>query len=129
MSDLNEKTGKKALSGRPVEELDIQAVMNGEFEEDDFRISPDTLTAQAQAAEQAGYKPLGRNFRRAAELVRVPHREVIEIYNQLRPGRTDYATLMSLAQRLVSEYNAPLTADLVREAAEAYLKRGVIPKD
>ena len=120
---------RKSLTGCSIEELTIENVMSGSLSEDDFRTCPETLIIQAEEAEAAGYVSLGRNFRRAAELTAIPHQEVIEIYNQLRPGRTNYRRLMDLAGRLISEYKAQLTAELLKSAAEAYLKRGLIKKD
>jgi propanediol dehydratase small subunit len=69
---------------------------------------------------------LAENFRRAAELTCISNEEVLNIYNQLRPGRSNYNSLITLAERLENEHQAPLTSALVREAAEAYLKRGLI---
>ena len=114
------------FSGRTVNELRIEEVLAGELTVEDFRISAETLRCQADAAESAGYRQLAENLRRAAELTCIPNQQVLEIYNSLRPGRTSHKHLMAWADRLESEYAAPLTAALVREAADVYLERGVL---
>jgi len=115
-------------TGRPLAELTMEAILQGELTEADFRISAETLQYQAQAAEEAGYVEQGRNLRRAAELTRVSNEEVLAIYNALRPGRTSYRALITLSERLEQTLDAPLTAALIREAAEVYLARGLVPE-
>ena len=115
-------------TGRPLTELTMEAILQGTLTEADFRISAETLQYQAQAAEEAGYVEQARNLRRAAELTHVSNEEVLAIYNALRPGRTSYRALIALATRLEQTLNAPLTAALVREAAEVYLARGLVPE-
>ena len=77
-------------------------------------------------AEDDGYTQLNENLRRAAELTHMSNEEVLEIYNTLRPRRTSYPEMIALADRLENERQAPLTASLLREAAEVYLKRGIV---
>jgi len=113
-------------TGVAVEALTLEAVLAGRLTPEDFRISAETLRAQADAAEAAGYVPLAENFRRAAELARISNEEVLAMYNLLRPGRTTHAQLLALAERLEQEFGAPLTAVLVREAAAVYLARGLV---
>ena len=115
-------------TGRPLTELTMEAILQGTLTEADFRISAETLQYQAQAAEEAGYVEQARNLRRAAELTHVSNEEVLAIYNALRPGRTSYRALIALAARLQQTLDAPLTAALVREAAEVYLARGLVPE-
>jgi len=115
-------------TGRPLTELTMEAILQGTLTEADFRISAETLQYQAQAAEEAGYVEQARNLRRAAELTHVSNEEVLAIYNALRPGRTSYRALIALATRLEQTLNAPLTAALVREAAEVYVARGLVPE-
>ncbi len=123
--DRNSSTVHSA-SGRNVDELTMDALLKGELEEGDFRISAETLRRQAEAAEAAGNWQLGENLRRAAELTKVSNQEVLAIYNTLRPGRTSYDDLIALAKRLETTLDAPLTAALVREAAQVYLERGLV---
>jgi len=121
---VNDETVRSA-SGRSLDELNMEAILNGELTTEDFRISGDTLRHQAEQAEAAGYRQLAQNLRRAAELTTFSNQEVQEMYTTLRPGRTTYPQLMALAERLDKE-RAPLTAALVREAAQVYLQRGLI---
>jgi propanediol dehydratase small subunit len=114
------------VTGRTVDELTIEAVLAGDLTTQDFRISAGTLCRQAAAAEGAGYRQLAANLRRAAELTHLSNQEVLEIYDALRPGRASYDQLIGLAQRLEAECHAPLTAALVREAAEIYRERSII---
>ena len=118
----------RTISGRTLDELNIEAVLAGELTAEDFRISGETLRCQADAAETAGYRQLAEKLRRAAELTRMSNQEVLDIYNALRPGRATYGRLISLADHLENDLNAIMTAALVREAAEVYLERGIVAK-
>jgi propanediol dehydratase small subunit len=118
----------KTFTGRALQELSIEKVLSGELNAEDFRISADTLRNQADAAASGGYRQLAENLRRAAELTRISNEEVLEIYNQLRPGRSNYKMLMALSERLENEYRAYLTAAMVKEAAVVYLERGIVQK-
>jgi propanediol dehydratase small subunit len=113
-------------SERTLDELDVEAILAGELTIEDFRISGETLRRQAEAAEAAGYRQLAGNLRRASELTHISSQEVLDIYDMLRPGRATHAQLLALANRLERDLDAPLTAALVREAAEVYLERGVV---
>jgi propanediol dehydratase small subunit len=115
----------RSQSGKSLDELSLEALLSGELKTEDFRISGDTLRHQADAAERAGYRQFADNLRRAAELTAISNEEVLAIYTALRPGRASHAELVALAERLENEHQAPLTAQLVREAAEVYRKRGL----
>ncbi|MBN1872635.1 MAG: glycerol dehydrogenase [Anaerolineae bacterium] len=123
---MTEKDAIHTLTGRALEELTLEAVLKGEVTAEDFRISAETLRQQADDAEAAGYHQFAGNLRRAAELTGISNEEVLAIYTALRPGRTSYTTLTALADRLEHELAAPLTAGLVREAAETYRARGLV---
>jgi propanediol dehydratase small subunit len=114
------------FSGRSIDELSIEGILSGELTAEDFRIHGERLNHQAKVAEDAGYTQLAENLRRAAELTHMSNEEVFEIYNTLRPRRTSYTEMINLADRLESERQAFLTASLLREAAEVYLKRGIV---
>jgi propanediol dehydratase small subunit len=116
-------------TGRSLDELNLEAVLKGTLMAEDFRISAETLSRQADTAEAAGYRQLAENLRRAAELTHISNEEVLEIYNTLRPGRTTYDKLVALAERLAHELDAPRTAAFVQEAAEVYLARGLVVRD
>ncbi|MCS7056162.1 MAG: hypothetical protein NZM18_08355 [Thermoflexales bacterium] len=90
---------------------------------DDFRISPDMLRRQAEAAQAAGFAQLAENLRRAAELTDVPKEELLRIYEALRPGRSTQAELLAVADALERDYGARRTADFIREAAAEYARR------
>ena len=84
------------------------------------------MRAQAAVAAQAGYRELAQNLQRAAELTAVPNAELLRMYEVMRPSRSTYAELSALAAQLEGEYNAPITAGFVREAAEVYRKRNLL---
>ncbi len=113
-------------TGKSLRKLTLKSVLNGSVRSEDFRISEETLNLQADKAEGAGYSELADNLRRAAELTHVSNEEVMAIYETLRPGRTSYDALVTLAERLETELNAPRNAALVREAAAVYRDRGII---
>ena len=114
----------RALSGRPVDELTLDAVRRGEVGLADVRIHPDTLERQAVVAEQHANPQLAQNLRRAAELTRLTDEEVLAIYETLRPGRATPAELTTLADSLAAR-GLPGCAALVAEAAEVYARRGL----
>ncbi|MBM4428947.1 MAG: glycerol dehydrogenase [Chloroflexi bacterium] len=115
----------RTLSGRTLDELNIEAVVAHTLSPEDVRIHGETLRRQAETAAAAGYPQLAANLRRAAELTQVSNQELLSMYEALRPGRTSYRQLLALAERLEREFNAPLTAAFVREATKAYQERGV----
>ena len=114
------------FSGKSLDELNIDGILSGDLMPEDFRISGETLIHQAGVAEAAGYPQLAENLRRAAEITHMSNEQVLEIYNTLRPRRTSHDEMMALADRLENEDRAPLTAALVREAAEIYLHRSIV---
>ena len=115
----------RALSGRPLGELTLEAAVRGDLSPADLRIRPATLHHQADVAEAHGNPQLGENLRRAAELTALPDDEVLAIYEALRPGRSTRAELAAIAARLEAGA-APLCAALVREAAAVYERRGLL---
>lgn len=114
-----------AFSGRPLSEITIEAALRGELSPDDLRIHPETLRLQASVAQQHGNPQLAANLRRAAELAGLDDEGVLGIYEALRPGRSSAAELEAIAGRLEASA-APLCAALVREAADAYERRGLL---
>jgi propanediol dehydratase small subunit len=115
-----------AASGRTLSSVSLEAAAAGDVDAADLQISAATLRAQAQLAEQAGYRELAQNLQRAAELTAVPNEELLRMYEVMRPGRSTYAELAAMAERLEKEYNAPITAGFVREAAEVYRRRNLV---
>jgi len=116
--------GIRALSGKPVEGLTVEAVRAGAVGLADLRIHPETLERQAVVAERHGNPQLAENLRRAAELTRLPDEEVLAIYEALRPGRSTPAQLTELAASLDAR-GLPRCAALLTEAAEVYARRGL----
>ena len=114
----------RALSGRPVGDLTVDAVRSGEVGVADLRIHPDTLERQAAVAQQHANPQLAQNLRRAAELTQLADDEVLAIYEALRPGRATAADLTALADSLAAR-GLPRCAALVAEAAEVYARRGL----
>ena len=115
----------RALSGRRVADVTIDAIRAGEVGVADLRIHPGTLERQAVVAEQHGNPQLGENLRRAAELTALPDEEVLAIYAALRPGRSTAAELTAMAASL-ADRGLPRCAALIAEAAEVYTRRGLV---
>jgi propanediol dehydratase small subunit len=115
----------RSKSGRPLSELTLESVLARQVTPEDLSIDGETLRRQADAVEAAGYGQVSQNLRRAAELTLLTNEEVLEIYKALRPGRATNAGLIAIADRLESEFGAPLTAGLIREAAQVYTERGI----
>jgi propanediol dehydratase small subunit len=115
----------RAASEKPVAEITLDAAVSGDLRPRDVAISADTLRLQAGFAERGGNRQLGENLRRAAELVAFTDDELLHFYEMLRPGRSSAAELGSLASML-AERGAERCASLVREARDAYLRRGLI---
>ena len=113
-------------TGKSIDEITLEAVVSGEVQAADLRITPDTLRLQAQVSEKDGRKQLGANLRRAAEMTAISDERVLAIYNSLRPNASSKAELEAIAEELESQYSAGLLAELVREAAEVYERRDVL---
>ena len=121
---MTDETPVRALSGKAVDQLTVEAVRAGEIGVADLRIHPGTLERQAVVAERHGNPQLAENLRRAAELTRLPDDEVLAIYDALRPGRSTPAQLTGLAASLAGR-GLPRCAALLTEAAEVYARRGL----
>ncbi len=113
-------------SGRPLDEVTLEAVRAGRIGADDLRATPETLRRQSAIALAAGRRPLAENLARAAELAGVPAESILEIYTALRPHRSSADELEGWARRLETEWEAPLTAVFVREARDVYAERGLL---
>jgi propanediol dehydratase small subunit len=114
----------RALSGRAVADVTVEAMRTGEVDVADLRIHPDTLERQATIAEEHANPQLAENLRRAAELTRLPDEEVLAIYESLRPGRSTRAELTAQAESLAAR-GLPRCAALLTEAADVYARRGL----
>ncbi|TCO77964.1 diol dehydratase small subunit [Marinisporobacter balticus] len=113
----------KSPTGKSLDDITIEKVMNEQISSDDLRISAEVLEYQAQVAESVGRDPFARNLRRAAELTKIPDDRILEIYNALRPYRSTKADLMDIADELENKYGAKINADFVREATDVYQER------
>ncbi|MPN12517.1 Propanediol dehydratase small subunit [bioreactor metagenome] len=114
----------KTKTGKSLEGITIEEVLNGSVTPEDIKITPEVLLYQAEIAESVGRSQFATNLRRAAELTSVPDARVLEIYNALRPYRSTKQELLDIVDELENKYNAKMNARLVREAAEIYEKRG-----
>ena len=125
---LGEHEREKIVSrtGRSLADLTLENIRAGVVKANDFTIHPETLRAQAEIAEQAGFPQLAANLRRAAELALVPNEKVLAAYEALRPQRVTYEQMLALADELEREYGARENARLIREAAQVYKERGLV---
>ena len=112
-------------SGLSLDDVTLEAARAGALVAADVRATHATLRRQAEVARATGRLQLADNLDRAAELTRVPDDELLEVYTALRPGRSTAGELEQWARRL-DEWEAPLTAAFVREAAAAYVERGLV---
>ena len=116
----------RTRSGRPLDDLSVEALRAGLIAPSDLAIHAETLLRQAQIADERGYHQLARNFRRAAELTRIPAAMLAGIYERLRPRRSSYTELLALAQEMAALHDAPETGAYIRAAAEAYRDEGLL---
>lgn len=112
--------------GKSLDELTLKNVMSGAVTAEDLRITPAALEHQAKVAESIGRPQLAENFRRAAEMNKIPDDRLLEIYNALRPNRSTADELKAIAEELETTYGATRCAALVRDACAVYARRGVL---
>lgn len=113
----------KSPTGKNLNEITLEKVMDGQITSEDVRISSDILEYQAQIAESVGRTAFARNLRRAAELTKIPDDRILEIYNALRPYRSTKQELLDIADELENKYESKINADFIREAADVYQER------
>ncbi len=101
------------------------SVLEGALSPADVAVSPETLRLQADFAAEGGNPQLADNLRRGAELTVFSDDELLQFYEMLRPGRSSADELDSLAATL-DERGAAACAALVREARDAYVRRGLV---
>ena len=114
----------KSASGKSLNDLTLQGVIDGKLDAKDFRITKETLELQAQVAESAGRGFFATNLRRAGELIPVPDARLLEIYN----ARSTKAELYAIGDELINEYGATVSGNFVKEAADIYEKRNRLKK-
>lgn len=108
-----------------VERFTVENAVDGKLGLSDLRMDPATLVHQAAVAEQHGNPQLAENFLRAAELATVDDEEVMALYEALRPYRSTADQLEELRASLEAR-GAPRCAELVRQAADVYGRRGLL---
>ncbi len=113
----------KTSTGKTLDDITLEKVLNGEVKAEDIRISPETLKLQGEIAKKGKRPTVNANFERASELVVIPDERILEIYNALRPYRSSKEELLAIADELEAKYSATVNAGFVREAAEIYEKR------
>jgi len=119
----------KTPTGKKLDDITIENILAGNLESEDCRISSGSLEHQAMIAESHGYRQLSENFRRAAELTKIPDEEILRIYNLLRPYRSTMEELLLIADQIEAKYQARINAAFIREAAENYKKNGRLKTD
>jgi propanediol dehydratase small subunit len=118
---------QKGFSGKDVSEVTVEAIRRGDITLDDVRIHPETLAHQAEVAKANGNPQLAANFLRAAELTSLSDEMVLGYYDALRPGRSSAQDLLDIATVLES-VGAARNAELFRQAADVYARRGLTAK-
>lgn len=118
----------KTQTGKNVDQITIENILSKKVTPDDCKISAQTLEYQAQIQESFGNPQVAANFRRAAEMTRIPDCRILEVYNCLRPNVSTKEELQSIADELEEKYQAKINADLIREAAEVYSARDMLRK-
>ena len=112
-------------NGIPLADVTLDSVRAGRLDAAEIRATSETLRMQAAVALYAGRTQLAANLERAAELATVPDDLLLDVYTALRPGRATAAELEEWAVRLEG-HGATATAAFVREAATAYVHRGLL---
>jgi propanediol dehydratase small subunit len=107
------------------ERFTVAAAVDGKLTLADLRMDPTTLAYQAVVAEENGNPQLAENFLRAAELAVIDDEAVMGLYEALRPHRSTAAELEALQVSLETR-GASRCAELVRQAAEVYTRRGLL---
>ena len=115
-------------SGLPLDNVTVESMRAGRLAWEDLRATPETLRRQAAVAEAVGRKALAENLERAAELAAIPSETILHVYTALRPHRSTEDELEAWAAKL-EDAGAPLSATVVREAAEVYARRGLLAGD
>lgn len=118
----------KTPTGKNVGDITLDALVKGNVEIEDVRISAEMLRNQADIAESAGKKQIAQNLRRAAEMTAIEDDVVIKMYDMLRPHRATKEQLLEMADTLRNKYHAQKLAELVSEACAVYEKRGILLK-
>lgn len=119
----------RAPSGKQLSDITLDSVLSNEVDTKDLRITKETLKYQGEIAADAGRTAIQQNFARAAELTVIPDERLLEMYGALRPYRSSKQELLDMATELEETYNAHITADFFKEAAQHYETRKKLKGD
>lgn len=119
----------KTQTGKSIDEINMENILSGKVMPSDCRISAETLVYQAEIQESFGNPAIGANFRRAAEMTRIPDDRIIQIYNRMRPHVSTKEELLAIAEELETTYDAKINGALLRETAEVYEERNMFRVD
>ncbi|WP_319202727.1 diol dehydratase small subunit [uncultured Ilyobacter sp.] len=119
----------KTSTGKTLDEITLENVINGDIKPEDIRISPETLKLQGEIAKKGNRPTITKNFERASEMVAIPDDKILATYNALRPYRSSKEELFEIADELESKYSAVVISAFIKEAAEVYEQRGQLRKD
>lgn len=119
----------RAPSGKKLADITLDKVLSNEVSTQDLRITKETLKYQGEIAKDAGRAAIQQNFARAAELTAIPDERLLEMYGALRPYRSSKQELLDMATELETSYQATITANFFREAANYYEKRKKLKGD
>lgn len=119
----------RTQTGKVVDDINLENILSGKVTPADCRISAQTLEYQAQIEDSVGNPQVAGNFRRAAEMTRIPDDRIIKIYNKMRPHVSTKAELLAIAEELETKYDAKINGALLREAAEVYEERKMLRVD
>lgn len=119
----------RAPSGKKLADITLESVLANEVNTQDLRVTKETLKYQGEIAANSGRAAIQQNFARAAELTVIPDDRLLEMYGSLRPYRSSKQELLDLAGELEDKYQATITANFFREAANYYEKRKKLKGD
>jgi len=119
----------KTQTGKAIDEINMENILSGKVTPADCRISAETLIYQAEIQESFGNPQVGANFRRAAEMTRIPDERILQIYNRMRPHVSTKEELLAIADELETKYEARINAALLRETAAVYEERNMFRAD
>ncbi|MEV0087838.1 diol dehydratase small subunit [Saccharopolyspora sp. NPDC050642] len=115
----------RTKSEKAFTDITLAKMREGGLVNNDLRIHPQSLLLQAQIAKDAGRPELADNLRRAAELTQFDdEKKILEFYDAMRPSLANREQMTKVAAEL-EEKDAPLCAQLVREAIEVYEERNL----
>ena len=115
----------RTATGKGLKDFTLDAILNGEIQPEDCRISAETLERHAQLEESVGNFQIAAELRRSAEMTRIPDNRIKEIYNALRPRMSNKETLKEIIEELKTNYNAPQCAAFIEDAIKVYEKRNM----